>query len=247
MDAPRLRSAIMGGDHGELAVGDVTLAFREIGGDRGVPVVLLHALGSGAATWDGFAARLAARGRRVIALDLRGHGASSWTETYSLAAMRDDVLGFLDGRGIDRADLVGHSMGGAVAVLVAQRAPGRVRRLVVEDAPPPPDVPGEPVGPVTEPADPPPFDWRLIEPVITEFRTPDPGWWDTLPAISAPTLLVSGGPSSHVPVAALVRMSRAVRDCRLVTVEDAGHRVHSVKPDEFWSAVSPFLCPPPAP
>jgi pimeloyl-ACP methyl ester carboxylesterase len=32
-----------------------------------------------------------------------------------------------------------------------------------------------------------------------------------------------------------------------VTVEDAGHRVHSVKPDEFWSAASPFLCPPPAP
>ncbi|MBO2456254.1 alpha/beta fold hydrolase [Actinomadura violacea] len=226
-------------------VGGVTLAFREIGGDRGIPVVLLHALGGSAATWDGFAARPAACGRRVIALDLRGHGAGSRTETYSPAAMRDDVLGFLDGRGIERADLVGHSMGGAVAVLVAQRAPGRVRRLVVEDTPPPPEVPGEPVDPVTEPADPLPFDWRLIEPVITEFRTPDPGWWDLLAAISASTLLVGGGPSSHVRVDALVRTSRAVRDCRLVTVEDAGHRVHSVKPDGFWSAVSPFLCPEP--
>jgi len=38
-------------------------------------------------------------------------------------------------------------------------------------------------------------------------------------------------------------MSESIADCRLVTVEDAGHRVHSVKPDEFWSVVAPFLGP----
>ena len=53
--------------------------------------------------------------------------------------------------------------------------------------------------------------------------------------------LVSGGPTSHVSPAMLARMSRAIRDCRLVTVEDAGHRVHSLRPDEFWSVAAPFL------
>jgi len=115
----------------------VTLAFREAGGSGGVPVVLLHAQGSTAGTWDAFVARV---DRRVLALDLRGHGESSWAKKYSLELMCEDVLGFLDAKGIAQADLVGHSMGGRVAVLVAQRQPGRVRRLVVEDAPPPPPV-----------------------------------------------------------------------------------------------------------
>ncbi|TWP51645.1 alpha/beta hydrolase [Lentzea tibetensis] len=207
-----------------------------------MPVVLLHALGSTAGTWDDFAARLAAHGRHVLAVDLRGHGQSSWAEKYSLELMCDDVLGFLDDHGVEQADVVGHSMGGRVAVLLAQREPGRVRRLVVEDTPPPPErPPQEPLAPVAEPSEPLPFDWRLIEPIMTELRSPDAGWWERLNAITTPTLLVSGGPSSHVSVDALARMSEAIADCLLVTVQDAGHRVHSAKPDEFWSAVAPFL------
>ncbi|WP_345567380.1 alpha/beta hydrolase [Nonomuraea rosea] len=231
---------------GKVAVADVTLAFREVGSPRGVPVVLVHALGSGAATWAAFGARLAAHGRRVLALDLRGHGGSSWTDAYSLTSMCDDVLAFLDAQGIGRTDLVGHSVGGAVAVLVAQRQADRVRRLVVEDTPPPPERAPEPLAPVTEPADPLPFEWRLIEPIITELRTPDPGWRERLKLISAATLLVGGGPASHVSPDALARVNAAVPDCRLVTVEDAGHRVHSVRPEEFWAVVAPFLCGTPA-
>src|SRR4051812_18142075 len=53
--------------HGRVVLEDVTLAFREVGSHRGVPVVLLHALGSSAGTWDAFAARLAAHGRHVLA------------------------------------------------------------------------------------------------------------------------------------------------------------------------------------
>lgn len=220
----------------------MTLACRETGTQDGAPVVLLHALGSSAATWDGFAARLADHGRHVLAPDLRGHGDSAWPGTYSLELMCDDVFGLLDERGIDRVDLVGHSMGGAVAVLAAQRRPGRVRRLVVEDTPPPPEEPPDkPLDPVTEPATPLPFDWRLFEPIITEFRTPQPIWWERLRVISASTLLVSGGPSSHVSPDALARVCGIIGDCRLVTVEDAGHRVHSLRPEEFWSATAPFL------
>ncbi|SDY29780.1 Pimeloyl-ACP methyl ester carboxylesterase [Amycolatopsis xylanica] len=206
----------------------------------GIPVVLLHALGSTAATWNGFAARFDGT-RRVLAVDLPGHGDGARPERYSLDLMADEVLAFLDTQGISRVDLVGHSMGGRVAVLIAQREPALVRRLVIEDTPPPPDLPKEPLAPVTEPAEPLPFDWRLIEPIMTELRSPDPGWWARLGAITARTLLVSGGPTSHVPVDALARVSRAIADCELVVIEDAGHRVHSTKPDEFWKVAGPFL------
>ncbi|MEW9553398.1 alpha/beta fold hydrolase [Nonomuraea sp. NPDC050783] len=228
--------------HGTVALDGVTIAYREAGAPGGLPVMLLHALGSDAGTWERFAIRLAGRGRHVLAPDLRGHGGSTWTGTYSMELMRDDVIGFLDACGIGHVDLVGHSMGGAVAVLVAQRQPERVRRLVVEDTPPPPREPvSVEAAPVAEPSEPLPFDWRSLEPIITEFRTPRPDWWERLRTISARTLLVSGGPTSHVSLDALTRMNQIIADCRLVTVPDAGHRVHSQRPEEFWRVTSAFL------
>ncbi|RSN61396.1 alpha/beta hydrolase [Amycolatopsis sp. WAC 04182] len=200
-------------------------------------MVLLHALGSGSGTWADFGARLA--GRRVLAVDLPGHGDSAHAERYSLAAMADGVADLLG----ERADLVGHSLGGRVAVLLAQRLPGRVRRLVVEDTPPPPLESLEPLAPAQEPPEPLPFDWRLIDPIMAELRTPDPAWWDRLAAITAPTLLVSGGPSSHVTRQSLERMCGLIPDCRLVTIEDAGHRVHRTRPEEFAAVAGEFLGP----
>jgi len=210
------------------------LAFRETGPAGGVPVVLLHALGSKAGTWDDFAARL---DRRVLAVDLPGHGDSAHTENYSLETMADGVAELLG----DEADLVGHSMGGRVAVLLAQRLPGRIRRLVVEDTPPPPIEALEPLAPAQEPSEPLSFDWRLIDPIMTELRTPDPAWWERLGAITARTLLISGGPSSHVGRESLERMCGLIPDCRLVVIEDAGHRVHGSKPEEFAAVAGEFL------
>jgi 3-oxoadipate enol-lactonase len=133
------------------------------------PVVLLHALGSSAATWTTFAAGLS---RVSIALDLPGHGTAPRTGDYSFAAMADHVLAALAGH--TEVDLVGHSMGGAVAQHVAMRAPGLVRRMVIEDAAPPPHEPVPLLAPPAEPADPVDFDWAVVEPVFRTIRTPDP-------------------------------------------------------------------------
>lgn len=98
-------------------------------------VVILHGLFGSGRNWAGIAGRLAET-CHVIALDLRNHGASFWAESMSYAEMAADVLAFLDARGLARVALLGHSMGGKVAMCAALRRPERVARLIVADIAP---------------------------------------------------------------------------------------------------------------
>lgn len=72
----------------------------------------------------------------VLALDLRNHGSSPHADTMSYDEMMADVLAWLDAQLLPRATLLGHSMGGKVAMLLACRHPERVERLVVVDIAP---------------------------------------------------------------------------------------------------------------
>ena len=209
----------------------------QLSGDPGAPaIVLLHALGEQAATWDEVVARFATR-FRVVALDLRGHGSSTWPGTYSFTLMRDDVLGVLDALDLLDLVLVGHSMGGTVAYLVAQAQPGRIARLVVEDALPPfpreRPVPARHAGEL-------PFDWAVVPAIVEEVNDPSLRWWKHLSEITAPTLLVGGGQTSHIPQDLLVDVARAVRDCTLVTIP-VGHDIHESEPDAFVETVRNWL------
>jgi 3-oxoadipate enol-lactonase len=119
-------------EHRVADLGGIRLAYQVSGPPDASPLVLLHALGEDATGWDAVAPVLA-QSRRVYALDLRGHGRSSWPGDYSLELMQADVLHFLDELGHGRVDLVGHSMGGIVAYLLASGYPQRLARLVLED------------------------------------------------------------------------------------------------------------------
>jgi 4,5:9,10-diseco-3-hydroxy-5,9,17-trioxoandrosta-1(10),2-diene-4-oate hydrolase len=112
-------------------VDGVSLAFDDEG--DGPPVVCLHAIGHGAADFARLRAHL--RGRhRVIALDWPGQGASAADHVPASAGRYADLLaGFLDAARVDRAVLVGNSIGGAVAMRYAHRHPERVRALVLEN------------------------------------------------------------------------------------------------------------------
>lgn len=209
----------------------------QLSGDPGAPaMVMLHALGEHAASWDTVAARFATR-FRVVALDLRGHGASDWPGTYSFELMRDDVIGVLDDLDLHELALVGHSMGGTVAYLVAQAQPSRITRLVVEDAPPPfartRPVPPRPAGELS-------FDWAVVPAIIEEVNDPSLRWWTHLPDITAPTLLIGGGSTSHIPQEKLVDVARVVPRCTLITIP-AGHDIHESEPDAFSEVVLNWL------
>jgi esterase len=111
------------------------LYHRDLGGAGGPPIVLLHGLLGSSRNWQ-TAGRDLAAGRRVFALDLRNHGLSPHASEMSYGSMMGDVVGWLDAHGTGPVELVGHSMGGKVAMLLACRHPERVARLVVVDIAP---------------------------------------------------------------------------------------------------------------
>ncbi len=106
---------------------------REVEG-RGLPVVFVHGLLASSATWQEVLASASA-GRPAIAVDLPGFGFSDrpWPADYTVGGESRALAAFLDARGIARVVLVGNSLGGAAAMLLAAERPERVAGLVLVD------------------------------------------------------------------------------------------------------------------
>ena len=113
----------------------VAIAFFDVG--QGEPIVLVHGFASTAVVnWlhPGWVATLTRAGRRVIALDNRGHGGSAKLYepvAYHSTAMAEDVRALLDHLGLESADVMGYSMGARIAAFLALAHRGRLRRLVL--------------------------------------------------------------------------------------------------------------------
>lgn len=113
----------------------LTLSYREFG--EGLPVVILHGLFGSARNWQSIARRLA-QTYHVLTPDLRNHGDSPHARSMSYAEMADDVAMLVESRVSGPVTLIGHSMGGKVAMHFALAHPGRTRRLAVVDVAPVP-------------------------------------------------------------------------------------------------------------
>jgi lipase len=107
------------------------LHVHEWGSPRGAPVVCLHGLTGDGGRFRRLASAL--EGRRVVAPDLRGHGASGREPPWDTATHAADVLEAMATLGIERADWIGFSFGGRIAAAVAVSAPGAVERLCLLD------------------------------------------------------------------------------------------------------------------
>lgn len=106
----------------------------EWGQAGGPPFLLLHSLAAHSHWWDWVAPRWADR-RYLLAVDFRGHGRSQWADppTYTFDDYVGDLLSVLDGLAIERAVVVGHSMGAYVGARLAATHPDRVQALVIAD------------------------------------------------------------------------------------------------------------------
>ncbi len=98
----------------------------------GVPLILLHGLLGSSRNWLS-AGKLLGEKRTVIAVDLPDHGESDWSDDPSFGEMARRVFSWFSDQGLGRADWLGHSLGGKVALRVAADQPEAVRRLVLAD------------------------------------------------------------------------------------------------------------------
>jgi len=117
----------------DIETNGVRLAVDVRGPDDGMPVVLLHGWPDRASLWDAQSAALSAAGFRTIAPDLRGFGDSDkpvGVEQYNILTLAGDVLGLLDHFGIQKAHVVGHDWGAALAWAIGGFAGDRVEKLV---------------------------------------------------------------------------------------------------------------------
>jgi len=99
---------------------------------QGQPLVLLHGLFGSADNWGSIAKHFSQH-CQVISVDLRNHGRSPHSDTQTYPDMADDLLAVLDALGLSQVHLLGHSLGGKVAMQFATQYPERVRRLIVVD------------------------------------------------------------------------------------------------------------------
>ncbi len=119
----------------EFSSDGVRIAYIDIG--EGEPILLLHGFASNhSINWvfPQWIKTLSGAGRRVIAYDARGHGQSEMlyrAEEYGIPLMAEDARNLLDHLGVERADVMGYSMGARVAAVLALSHPARVRSLII--------------------------------------------------------------------------------------------------------------------
>lgn len=110
------------------------LAYSEFGSAAGTPLLIAHGLYGSGRNWGVIAKRLSDT-RRVITVDMRNHGQSFWSDAHEYTDLAGDLAEVIDHLG-GPMDVVGHSMGGKAAMMLALTRPDTLRRLVVGDIAP---------------------------------------------------------------------------------------------------------------
>lgn len=240
----------------------MVLSYREYG-DTGTPVVLLHGLFGSAQNWDAIARRLAAN-HPVYALDLRNHGNSPWSPSMTYSDLVDDTRGFIEQHDLKETVVLGHSMGGKAAMLLALEHPDLVERLIVVDIAPVAYLDIENFLAYTKTA---PDIGRfsdagaqLFLPQNLAFRNEHFDWRVNLSALIANidqlvdfpaaafervytgrTLFLYGSQSDHVHPEHHSAIYRLFPNAEIVVIPNAGHWVHADQPDLLVEKVLAFL------
>jgi pimeloyl-ACP methyl ester carboxylesterase len=241
--------------------------WREWGeGTRGM--VLLHGIGGGSGLWGPTLPAL--DGHRVLAWDMPGHGATPPLPETGMPALAAALLRMLDAAGLDRADLIGHGIGGMVAQEFVATWPERVRSLVLYASPPAfgdarflaarlapldagqgmagiaPAVVEGLLGDDPDPA-------AAPAAIASLAAVPETGYRAALAAlagfdrradlgrIAAPTLVLIGEADPLAPFHVMHAVGEAIPDARMAIVAYAGHLAHLERPDEFNAMLTGFL------
>lgn len=219
----------------------------------GPPLILLHGL-AGSARWWTHNIPALSRSFRVIAIDLPGFGASPRDHRLDLDDVANQLAATMDQLGIERASVIGHSMGGLIAGGLAADHPERVDRLVLVDAAFL-SLGQTAVRPVTGPAI--TLRWTapsLLPVLVQDSLRSGPGrladasiqlvaadWRTKLLLIRASTLVIWGEHDMICPLTIGRQIVACVPDSRLVVVEGAAHNPMWERPEAFDREVLDFL------
>jgi len=268
-DAAQMHSPSVGRD-GYFESGDVRLHYLEYGSD-GQPLVIVPGITSPAITW-GFIAEKLADGHRVIVLDVRGRGLSDKPTTgFTLPDYAADVAALLGALDLDRADVLGHSMGARIAAAFGVLHPDLARRLVIVD--PPLTGPGRPEYPTSLEA----FMEQLAKArecaTVEDMRPYFPSWddeqlrlraewlptcdetavretwlnfhsedlFDYLRALKPPVLFMYGGESPAVSDEGAQEVHETNPSLEIACIPSAGHMIPWDNLDGFLSETRRFL------
>ena len=109
------------------------LFYRNFGNKGDQPLIILHGLFGISDNWVTYGKRIAKEGFEVFIVDQRNHGHSPHSDVFNYLALTDDLFDFIDDHDIDNPVIMGHSMGGKVAIRFALENPQFVKRLIVVD------------------------------------------------------------------------------------------------------------------
>ena len=239
------------------------LATTELG--EGRPLIVVHGLFGSGRNWGAISKRLSDE-RRVIAVDMRNHGDSPWSDDHSYPAQAGDLVEVIGSDG--PADVLGHSMGGKAAMVLALTRPEVVRRLILVDiAPVAYEHTQMPLIRAMQDADLSEIDRRSdvslgVSPEVQAFLLQSldvhrkcwllnldalaaemdriTGWPGTEGRFDGPVLALRGARSDYVRDEDLPGMERLFPNLTVQSV-DAGHWLHAEKPREVEAAVREFL------
>ncbi|MEV7981120.1 alpha/beta fold hydrolase [Streptomyces sp. NPDC086519] len=255
----------------QFEVDGAALAYDDEGPRDGgaAPLVFIHGWTANRHRWDHQMAHFAGR-RRVIRLDLRGHGESTGAGVRTVAELARDVTALLDHLGVDRFVPVGHSMGGMISQTLALSHPERVERMVLvgsigrmtysrgrgllmaASTLVPYKVfvaaniqrafaPGHPREEIREYVRASAATPReVVMTLYGAMRAFDV--LDRVGEITAPTLMVHGYHDIQLPVRQMLRMAKAYPDAE-VRIIDAGHELPVERPAELTAVLDRFLTP----
>jgi len=234
--------------------GDAALSYQVQG--TGSPLILIHGL-AGSGRWWARNVDALSEQFRVYVIDLIGFGGSrirSYGNRFILNEAADILLAFMDRLGIDRASLMGHSMGGHIAAALAASTPARVERLVLVDAAALPIRRGAASHLLALSVSLPRFPVRFLPVLLVDsWRAGLRTIWRAgrellvsdiqvdVAQIRVPTLVVWGARDRIVPTDLGRRLATSVPGATLLVVDGAGHNPMWERPDEFNRAVLAFL------
>lgn len=234
-----------------LTTTDGRVWWIEVG--EGPPLLLLHGYGGSARWWVRNVRPLSAV-RRVYIPDLPGFGRSTLRSPFTLEGAADRLAAWMDAIGVERADVLAHSMGGLTALLLAAHHPDRVRTQVLcapAGVPFTTHLPGIALRALRSRSG---GDQRFTAIVIAgSLRTGPRVMWQAvqqlraadiqrvLHAVRAPTLLLWGDRDHLLPVSGAPLIAGAIQGARLVVIPGAGHNLMYEQADLVNEAASSFF------